>query len=306
MKQSNNNFKGVFILTKILLIIAWCLLIIAIMTKPFDLPDDLEPKFTLYDKIVHIIMFGGLTMLWLLLWQEFKWFVFKKGAFLSIGFAFFFAYSMEYLQQFIPGRMSNLLDLAFGALGMFISVLLYYLYFYNPKPKLLLHICCATCGTYVSQLLSNEFRVSLFYYNPNIYPKEEKEKRLAEVKKISKKFKYPLIIGKYDHRAWLKAVKGHEHDLEKGERCHICYEFRLNKTAKLAKENRFGYFATTLSVSPHKLAKVINKKGEDLANEFDLKFLARDFKKQDGFKKAMEISKKFGFYRQDYCGCEFS
>lgn len=307
MKQQKYiNFREVFIFAKVLLVIAWMLFIVVIMTKPFAVADNLEEQFTLYDKIAHILMFGGMSLLLLLLWQEFRWFSFRRASWLTIGLAFTFAYLMEYVQQFIPGRMSNIWDLLFGVLGVLVAILIFYIYFHQVKPKLLLHVCCATCGAYVSQLLSKEFEVTLYYYNPNIFPKQELDKRLIEVKKISKTFGFPLIVDKYDHRRWLKAVKGHEKDPEKGQRCCICYQFRLDQVFKQAQKHKFNYVATTLSVSPHKLAKVINQQGKDLEKKIGIKFLDRDFKKQDGFKKSMELSKKFNFYRQDYCGCEFS
>ncbi|MFH0951172.1 MAG: epoxyqueuosine reductase QueH [bacterium] len=297
---------GLFIFTKLLIILAWCLLIMVIMTEPLAVPQDLEPKFTLYDKVIHIFMFGGLTLAWLIFWQEFKWFSLKRGAVLSVGFSLIFAYLLEYIQQFIPGRMTNTWDFIFGLAGMFLAVLLYHIYLYQPKPKVLLHICCATCGAYVSQLLGQDYRVHLFYSNDNIAPRKEFDKRLAEVKRISKKFCLPLTVGGYNHKAWLKTVRGHESDKEKGKRCQICYDYRLNRAAKQAKKLGIKYFASTLSVSPHKLVNIINDCGQQAGKKYGIEFLVRDFKKQDGFKKSMTLAKKFNFYRQDYCGCEFS
>lgn len=172
--------------------------------------------------------------------------------------------------------------------------------------KVLLHICCATCGAYVSQLLGQEYEVHLFYSNDNIAPETEFTKRLAEVKRISEEYQLPLTVDNYDHEDWLKAVKSHEQDKEKGERCHICYAYRLDRAAKQAKELDIKYFTSTLSVSPYKLANIINDCGEQAGKKYGLEFLVRDFKKQDGFKKSMELAKKFNFYRQNYCGCEFS
>ena len=297
---------GLFIFTKLLIVLAWCLFIVAMMTEPFALPQDLEPKFTLYDKVVHIFMFGGLTLAWLLFWQEAKWFNLKKGAIFSVGFSLIFAYFMEYIQQFVPGRMTNTWDLLFGIAGMLLTVLLYYIYLYQPQPKILLHICCATCGAYVSQLLSQDYRVHLFYSNDNIAPQKEFTKRLAEVRKISHQWHLPLTVSNYNHKIWLKAVKGHERDKEKGERCQLCYGYRLNKVAKRAKNLNIKYFTSTLSVSPHKLAKVINDCGQQAGKKYGVEFSVRDFKKQDGFKKSMALAKKLNFYRQTYCGCEFS
>jgi len=174
------------------------------------------------------------------------------------------------------------------------------------KSKLLLHICCAGCGVYVSQLLKKTYIVTLYYYNPNIFPQSEYEKRLAEVKDIAHKFKLDLIVGNYDHDKWLEKIKDHENDPERGGRCLICYSDRLASTAKLAQKSKFDLFTTTLTVSPHKDALAINKIGNDLSLKYEVKFLDRDFKKQDGFKKSVEWSKKLDLYRQNYCGCEFS
>jgi len=176
----------------------------------------------------------------------------------------------------------------------------------NTKQKLLLHICCVGCGVYVNQILKQDYDVILFFYNPNIWPKEECEKRMIEAEKIAKQFNLELIKGEYEHDKWLEAVRGHEADPEKGERCLICYEFRLQMAAAMAKKLNCDYLTTTLTTSPHKIATAINEIGEKLAAENDLKFLSQDFKKQDGFKKSSALSRELGLYRQNYCGCEFS
>ena len=174
------------------------------------------------------------------------------------------------------------------------------------KPELLLHICCMGCGAYVSNLLSADFKLSLYFYNPNIFPKNEYEKRLEETKRIAKRFGLNLIIGEYDHKEWLRKIKGHEKDPEKGERCFICYKDRLESTARLALKNNFAYFTSTLSVSPHKDAREISRIGKNLEMKYKIRFLDKDFKKQDGFKKSVILSRELNIYRQDYCGCEFS
>jgi predicted adenine nucleotide alpha hydrolase (AANH) superfamily ATPase len=176
----------------------------------------------------------------------------------------------------------------------------------KSKNKLLLHICCAGCGAYVSQVLKADHDVSLFFYNPNIFPANECEARAAEAEKIAKKFGLKIIIGENDHKKWLKKVRGYENEPERGERCVICYEDRLKETAKKAKVEDFQFFATTLSVSPHKNAELLNLIGEDLAKKYGIKFVPSDFKKKDGFKKASLLSKELDLYRQNYCGCEFS
>ena len=175
------------------------------------------------------------------------------------------------------------------------------------KPSLLLHICCIGCGVAISKSLQDEFSVTLYFYNPNIYPAQEYAKRLEETKKVAQRFKIPLIKADYDHSAWLRLVKGLENEKERGRRCLVCYLDRLERTAKQAKEEMgFEYFSTTLTVSPHKDAVVILDQGNNLAKKYGLKFLSRDFKKNNGFKEATSISKELKLYRQNYCGCEFS
>ncbi|MCK5061471.1 epoxyqueuosine reductase QueH [Candidatus Parcubacteria bacterium] len=174
------------------------------------------------------------------------------------------------------------------------------------KPKLLLHICCAGCGAAIGRELKSDYQVTLYFYNPNIFPREEFVKRLEEAKRIAKDHKLNLISEDYNHAAWLEMAKGHENDPERGERCFICYKDRLKRTAAKAGGLGFTWFTTTLSVSPHKDAKAIINIGNNLAHKFSLKFLDKDFKKQNGFKKACALSKELNLYRQDYCGCEFS
>jgi len=176
----------------------------------------------------------------------------------------------------------------------------------EKKPKLLLHVCCAVCAVYVSKTLKSDFSLELFFYNPNIFPEREYQKRLDEIKKIAKIYNLNLIIGEYKHSEWLKKIKGHEKDREGSERCEICYALRIEKTALLAGKKGFDYFTTTLSVSPHKKSEIISKIGNNLSKKYKAVYLDKNFKKQDGFKKTMELSKDFDLYRQSYCGCEFS
>ncbi len=177
---------------------------------------------------------------------------------------------------------------------------------FNKTEKLLLHICCMGCGAHIAGELKKNFRVTLFFYNPNIFPENEYNKRLGEAKKIAKKFNLKLIIGKYKHNEWLELIKGNEREPEKGKRCIICYHERLKETAVKAKEIGSDYFTTTLTISPRKDARAISEIGNGLADKYDIKFLDKDFKKQDGFKKTCELSRELGLYRQNYCGCEFS
>ncbi len=172
--------------------------------------------------------------------------------------------------------------------------------------RLLLHICCAGCGAFVSQELKKDYNLTLYYYNPNIYPESEYKKRETEVKRIAKKYKLPLIIEDYRHDKWLDSIKGLENEPEKGKRCYQCYEYRMRKLVQKAKELKFDFFSTTLSVSPFKVYKYIKEIGDKLSIEYSLSFHDQDYKKKEGFKKAAILSKELNLYRQNYCGCEFS
>ena len=172
--------------------------------------------------------------------------------------------------------------------------------------NLLLHICCANCGTVVIERLNEKFNLTLFWYNPNIQPKYEYEKRLRDVKKLAKIYNLPLIIGSYNVKYWFDLVRGFEKEPEGGKRCPICFKMRLTRTAKYAQENGFSYFTTTLTVGPQKNAEIINKTGEEISKKYNLNFYKANFKKKDGFKRSIELSKKYDFYRQNYCGCIFS
>ena len=171
----------------------------------------------------------------------------------------------------------------------------------ESKTKILLHVCCAPCAVHPIEDLIKEYEVTLFYSNSNIYPKEEYNKRLDYAKIIAEEYKVDLIIDSYNHQEWRDFIKGFENEPEKGKRCAKCFEFNLGKTAAFAKENRFDLFTTTLTVSPHKSSKIIFEIGE-VTNLF----LKKDFKKKNGFKRSIELSKKFNLYRQNFCGCEFS
>ena len=180
----------------------------------------------------------------------------------------------------------------------------------NRVPKLLLHSCCAPCSSYVLEYLSDFFEITVFYYNPNIYPDTEYEKRVEEQKMLIKSLdtKYPIdfIAGVYDKEKFYAMAEGLEEMKEGGSRCFQCYELRLRETALLAREKGFDYFTTTLSISPLKNAVKLNEIGGKLADEYGVKYLFSDFKKKNGYKRSTELSKNYNLYRQDYCGCEFS
>ncbi|NRT33679.1 hypothetical protein BJV38_003735 [Clostridium beijerinckii] len=177
-------------------------------------------------------------------------------------------------------------------------------------PTLLLHSCCAPCSSYVLEYLSQYFKITTFFYNPNIYPMEEYTRRVAEQKGLISEMKVKneirFIEGKYDTESFYKLTKGLEDEKEGGVRCFNCYELRLNEAAIMAKEKGYDYFTTTLSISPHKNSAKLNEIGKKLSEEYDIKYLYSDFKKKEGYKRSIELSKQYKLYRQDYCGCVFS
>ncbi|MEK6590669.1 MAG: epoxyqueuosine reductase QueH [Nitrospinota bacterium] len=175
-----------------------------------------------------------------------------------------------------------------------------------PKPKLILHICCAPCSPYAIDLLKRDFELTAYFYDPNIHPEEEYQFRLEEMRRFSHQIGLNFIAAEYDHDRWFKLTEGHENDREGGNRCEICFRMRLEETVIFAKRNGFKYFTTVLTTSPHKSAVVINKIGIELAEQYGLNFYAADFKKKDGFKVSVQRSKEYGLKRQNYCGCMFS
>lgn len=188
----------------------------------------------------------------------------------------------------------------------------------EQKPKLLLHACCGPCSSYVLEYLAKFFQITVLYYNPNIYPREEYERRLNELKALYKKFPpvleggVQLVEADYNPEEFYDAVGTREepelaNEKERGERCRRCYEFRLRRSYNYALENKFDYFCTTLSISPFKDAEKINVIGMQLGDKGDSpRWLPSDFKKHGGFKRSLEISEEYGMYRQQYCGCVYS
>lgn len=188
----------------------------------------------------------------------------------------------------------------------------------DKKPSLLLHACCAPCSSYVLEYLSEHFQITILYYNPNIYPQTEYERRFQELIDFLPKFepaiknKIQLIQTEYNPEEFFNAIDIKTNpelatEPERGERCRRCYKFRMQKAYDYAKQNNFDYFCTTLSISPFKDAEKINIIGQELQNlsESGPKWLTSDFKKKNGFKRSLEISSEFDLYRQDYCGCSF-
>lgn len=188
--------------------------------------------------------------------------------------------------------------------------------------RILLHACCAPCSTSVIETFRDidQFRdriisdraglkdaeITVFYYNPNIEPHEEYQKRLSEVKRLCESRKLKLIDADYDNSIWKDLVKGFEDCKEGGERCKICFRMRLERTAEYAKKNKYDFFTTTLTVSPYKNSELINRLGKEIESKEDIRFLECDFKKKNGYRDSIELSKKNNIYRQNYCGCIFS
>ncbi|HIV25118.1 MAG TPA: epoxyqueuosine reductase QueH [Candidatus Scatomonas pullistercoris] len=177
-------------------------------------------------------------------------------------------------------------------------------------PSLLLHSCCAPCSSYVLEYLSRYFRITVFYYNPNIYPEEEYRHRVEEQKRLIGRMPldHPVDFaeGPFNCGRFYEKVRGTEDIPEGGERCFRCYELRLREAGKKAAELHCDYFTTTLSISPLKNAEKLNEIGIRLGEEFQVPYLVSDFKKRDGYKRSIELSAEYGLYRQDYCGCVFS
>ena len=178
------------------------------------------------------------------------------------------------------------------------------------RPTLLLHACCAPCSSYVLEYLSEFFDITLFFYNPNISPKEEHDFRYAELVRLVGEMglseSVKVIEGNYEPELFYAASEGLESLPEGGSRCAKCYDLRLTKTAELAREGGYDFFTTTLSISPYKNAEWLNSIGTRLGEEYGVRYLVSDFKKKNGYKRSCELSELYGLYRQDFCGCEFS
>lgn len=180
----------------------------------------------------------------------------------------------------------------------------------RTKPKLLLHVCCAPCSSYVLEYLNQYFDITVFYYNPNISSFEEYQKRLKEEERFVKEYPFEneikIVAGDYDNSLFETTIKGLENEKEGGPRCFKCYRLRLEESVKYAKEHGFDYFTTTLTISPYKNSKVLNEIGHELESEYNVKYLYSDFKKKNGYKRSIELSHQYNLYRQDYCGCVYS
>mgnify|MGYP001025798805 CR=1 FL=1 len=180
----------------------------------------------------------------------------------------------------------------------------------DKLPKLLIHSCCAPCSSYVLEYLNPYFKITVLYYNPNISPVEEYEKRKAEQIRLINEgdWKNPIEIMDCDYEGdkYTAAVKGLENEPEGGARCRVCFGLRLDEAARLARANDFDYFVTTLSISPLKNARLLNEIGNKLGEKYGIKYLPSDFKKREGYKRSIELSRRYNLYRQNFCGCKYS
>ena len=177
-------------------------------------------------------------------------------------------------------------------------------------PSLLIHSCCAPCSSYVLEYLSQYFKITVLYYNPNIFPDEEYQYRINEQERLIKamdfKYQVDFIATDYTPLDFYSAVKGYEKEPEGGKRCEICFRVRLEYAGKLAAQQEFEYFTTTLSISPLKNSDLLNEIGGAVAEKYGVKYLHSDFKKKNGYKRSVELSKEYELYRQNYCGCVYS
>ena len=180
----------------------------------------------------------------------------------------------------------------------------------EKKKTLLLHACCAPCSSYVLEYLSKYFDITLFFYNPNIYPEEEFRFREDELRRLIGEMPLPsgvnIISGRYEPTEFFDIARGYEELPEGDERCHRCYALRLEESARAAKEGGFDYFCTTLSISPYKNAEWLNTIGKEMSEKYGVGYLFSDFKKKNGYKRSCQLSEQYSLYRQDYCGCVFS
>lgn len=177
----------------------------------------------------------------------------------------------------------------------------------QKKNKIVLHACCGICSGYpVSSLIDAGYQVVVYFYNPNIYPAEEYQKRLDAERTLCTHFGCELVEAEYNPEEFYKVANGLELEPERGKRCDKCFELRLKKTAEFTKSRGIKTFTTSIVISPHKNFQKLSEIGQQIAQENDLEFLAIDFKKKDGFLKTNKISKELGLYRQNYCGCKFS
>lgn len=178
----------------------------------------------------------------------------------------------------------------------------------GKKPTLLIHACCAPCSSYVLEYLAEYFEITLYFYNPNISPESEHDFRFSELVRYVRERGYQITVqnASYEPDRFFEAARGLEKEPEGGKRCAECYRLRLSESGRYAKEHGFDFFTTTLSISPHKNAGWLNEIGGEISDELGIEYLYSDFKKKNGYKRSIELSREYGLYRQDYCGCIYS
>ena len=174
------------------------------------------------------------------------------------------------------------------------------------RKKCLLQICCAPDATVVVERLRNDYDITGYFYNPNIHPEEEYRLRADEMVRLASEMDFPVVIGPYDAERWFELTSELKGEPEGGERCLVCFQMRLEGAARFAADHNFDLFTTVLTVSPHKNAEKINAMGASIAKKYGVPFLEENFKKKDGFKRSIELSKEYNLYRQNYCGCIYS
>ena len=178
------------------------------------------------------------------------------------------------------------------------------------RPRLLLHACCAPCGSYVLEALNRAFDIDIYYYNPNIAPRAEFDRRAVEIERLAAQMPHAndlrVIVGDYDNEAFTALCRGHEDDPEGGARCALCFRMRLEAAARQAARLGDDYFTTSLTISPLKDAQLLNAIGVEMGRGAGVRWLFSDFKKKNGYKRSCELSREYGLYRQDYCGCVYS
>jgi hypothetical protein len=282
----------------------WSVGIWYLMIMP--LPDSGLPEASTHiiDKFIHVFLFGVLTML---VWRLLKLILHNTWARLTWSFALVwsYAYLTEFMQSFSSGRTPSAWDLIWGTVGILLALTVIW-HYRESKPKLLVHLCCGPCGAGAIRDLKRSYAITLLFANSNIDTAEEHQRRWRAAKTLANHHGLRLIKSTYTHDAWLKQVKGHEAEPERGSRCQICYRYRMNEAAVTAKAYGFDYFTSSLSDSPYKDNEAVMQIGQSIAKTLGVKFLDFNFSANDGYRKSISESKKLKLYRQKYCGCEFS
>ena len=290
----------------IFILICWLAAVLSLLWYPTVYVPHAVSRITFYDKYAHMVFFGVMFFLVVSVGRTWEKFKFRHLAIFAFTAVTLINVTGEYVQGYIPGRDPSYLDFLAGLIGTLIAIPLTYMLYHSPRQKLFLHICCAPCASAVAEVLAAGYKLEFYFFNPNIHPASEYKKRLAEVKKLARHFGVKFKIGDYDHEAWLAEMRGHEDQPEGGSRCELCFAHRLRSAAEHASRKNIPFFGTTLTISPHKNSYQVNKIGSAVGEENGQKFLAQDFKENNGWPRSLLLSKNFGFYRQKYCGCEFS